>query len=68
MMAKNLSPNEFKLNFNLASALRMSALKEHQDEAKKLIKVAEDNMPKGQESQLKPLIEKWHNGEGIIVL
>lgn len=64
-MARLLSPQEFKINFNLATALAMS---KHSAEAQQFLKIAEDCMPSGQEGQCKKLIEDWRKGHLSIVL
>jgi hypothetical protein len=63
--ALQISPKEFKLNLNMASALMLGGHKEH---ALKFIKIAEDNIPEGQEEQAGKLIKEWHNNQLAIVL
>lgn len=64
-MARIISPNEFKLLFNLSTALRMA---KHVKEADEFIKNSEKCIPKGQEKQAMELIEKWKKGEQLIVI
>lgn len=64
-MALNLSPKEFKVNYNLATAHKMS---KQIEESEKYLKVAMDNIPAGQEAQSKEIIDKWKNGEVTILL
>ena len=67
-MARMLSPNEFKINFNLATALYVSGHKENKKEAVYFLKVAEDNIPAGQEEECKRLIEAFRKkGETAIL-
>lgn len=56
VMAWRISPKEFKLNYNLATILIANGRKE---EAEKHLKVAEDNIPKGQEEQCNKLLNIW---------
>jgi hypothetical protein len=63
-MARLLSPNEFKVNFNLASALSLS---KHQKEAEEFIKIAEKCIPKGQEEQINKIISDWREGKVSIL-
>jgi hypothetical protein len=67
-MARNISPNEFKINLNLATCLGLSKEASHREEAKKYIEVAENNIPAGQEGQAGKLIEEWKKGNMTIVL
>lgn len=64
-MARMISPKEFKINFNLATAL---ALAKHKDESLTFLKLAEDNIPAGQEKESGVLIERWKKGEYSIIL
>ena len=53
------SPHEFKVNFNLASTY---IVLQNIEEAKKCLKIAEENMYTGEESKLKPMIDKtWEH-------
>lgn len=63
-MARMISPNEFKVNFNIATTLALSGYK---DEAKHYIDVAAKNIPPGQEEQAGSLLKDWHNGNMGIV-
>ena len=64
-MARILSPREFKVNFNLATALQMSG---HKEEALKFLKIAEDNIPAGQDVDCAKLLEDWRKGNLTILL
>jgi tetratricopeptide (TPR) repeat protein len=57
-MARLISPTEFKINFNLATMLYKSGYK---DEAMQYLKVAEDNIPEGQEDA-KRMVKEWKQG------
>ena len=51
------SPHEFKINYNLCSAYIML---QNMEKAKEFLKLAEENMYKGEEAKLKPIIdETW---------
>jgi hypothetical protein len=64
-MAKILSPKEFKVLINLATALKVV---KHDKEAEELLNEAEKNIPGGQEEQANKLIKEWREGKiGIIV-
>lgn len=63
-MARIISPKQFKINLNLASALAMGG---HQKEAEHFLKIAESNMVEGQ-ADAQDLIDKWRKGEWTIVL
>lgn len=64
-MARNISPREFKINLNLATALSLAG---HREEGLKFLQIAEDNIPAGQEGQAGELIKKWREGKMAIVL
>jgi hypothetical protein len=64
-MARRISPKEFKVNFNLASAL---VLTKHQREGLEFLKIAEANIPGGQEEQSKQLIADFRAGKITILL
>lgn len=64
-MAKIISPKEFKILFNLATALRLSR---HDKEAFEFIKLAEENIPSGQENEVKSLVQDWKNGKLAVLL
>jgi hypothetical protein len=64
-MARLISPKEFKINFNLATALKMSG---HHKEADQFLVIAGENIPKGQEAQVNELITNWKKGQLAIVL
>lgn len=64
-MARILSPKEFKVNFNLATALAMSG---HGEEAKKFIDICEKNIPAGQEKDCHGLLAEWKVGKVAIIL
>lgn len=63
-MARLISPKEFKVNFNLATALKMSG---HHKEAEEFLKIAEDNIPEGQDEANK-LLKQWREGNLSIIL
>jgi hypothetical protein len=60
VMAKLISPNEFKLLYNIAVVLR---LLKKDNEAKEYFALAIKNIIPGQEEELKPLIEDWQKGK-----
>ena len=60
VMAKLISPNEFKLLFNISVVLR---LLKKDNEAKEYFALALKNMIPGQEEELKPLIKEWQEGK-----
>lgn len=64
-MARLISPKEFKILFNIATALHLS---NHKKEALDFIKQAASNIPGGQEKMANELLEKWHKGEVSILL
>lgn len=66
-MARRISPNEFKINYNLATALRLSANPEHWKEAEHMMKIAENCAARGQEDQVKDLCDKWRKGNYSII-
>uniref|UniRef100_A0A6M3KEX9 Tetratricopeptide repeat protein n=1 Tax=viral metagenome TaxID=1070528 RepID=A0A6M3KEX9_9ZZZZ len=60
VMAKLISPKEFKLLFNISVVLRL--LKKEQ-EAKEYFALALQNMIPGQEEELKPIIDDYNKGK-----
>jgi tetratricopeptide (TPR) repeat protein len=60
VMAKLISPNEFKLLFNISVVLR---LLKKDNEAKEYFALALKNIIPGQEEELKPLIKEWNEGK-----
>lgn len=64
-MARLISPKEFKILFNIATALKLS---KHEKEAMDFIKQAAENIPGGQEKMAGELLEKWHAGTLSILL
>lgn len=64
-MARMISPKEFKLNFNIATALKLA---KHDKEALDFLKIAEDNIPGGQENDAGKLIDDWKKGQMTIIL
>lgn len=64
-MAKMISPFEFKILFNLSTALKLG---KHEKEAEEFLRMAENNMPPGQEEQIKKLISDWRAGNLSVVL
>ena len=60
VMAKLISPKEFKLLFNISIVLRI--LKKEQ-EATEYFKLALTNIIKGQEEALKPILEEYKQGK-----
>ena len=67
-MARMISPKEFKLNLNLATALRLSTNPEHHKEAEKFLQIAEENIPRGQEAACNRLLKQWREGQMAMVL
>lgn len=67
-MARNISPKEFKINLNIASALRLSSDPKHHVEAEKFLAIAAANVPGGQEAQADHIISEWKKGNVTIVL
>lgn len=65
VMAKNISPFEFKILFNIATTLKLSR---HIKEAEQFIEQAEKNVPQGQEEQAKKVIEDWKKGQVTIII
>jgi hypothetical protein len=59
-MARKISPNEFKINLNLATALKVSG---YNKEAEAFINIAEKNIIPGQEKTSQEIINKWREGE-----
>jgi hypothetical protein len=64
-MARMISPNEYKLNFNLATAMRLA---KQDKEAAELMKIAMTNVPGGQERESKKLYDEWVKGNLSILL
>ena len=64
-MAHRISPREFKINFNLATALKLSG---RAKEAEQFLKIAEDNVPEGQEEQTSKMLSDWKEGRMAILL
>ena len=64
-MARLISPNEFKILFNLATALRLA---KHDQEAFKFLELAQKNIPNGQEEQAGKIIEDWKKGNLAVLL
>ena len=65
VMAKLISPKEVKVLFNISVVLRL--LKKNQ-EAEAYLKLAQENIIKGQEEQFKQIIEEWKQGKmGLLV-
>lgn len=65
VMARMISPKEFKLNVNIATCLK---LLKNEAEADKFIKIAEENIVPGQESQAKDILENYRSGKMPILL
>lgn len=65
VMAKMISPTEFKVLFNLASAL---CLMNNKKEADEHMKIAMDNVPKGQEKQAQKLFDDYNKGNLAVLL
>lgn len=68
MMARNISPNEFKLNLNIATVLGLSHDPAHREKAKEFIDIAAKNVPRGQEEQCQHFIDAWRQGKMAILL
>lgn len=64
-MARMISPNEFKILFNLATALKLS---KHDKEALDFLNLAQSNIPGGQEEQAGKLCEDWKKGQLSVIL
>jgi hypothetical protein len=64
-MARMISPKEFKINVNLATACACGG---HKAEGEKFLQIAEDNIPAGQEEQCQKLLKDWKSGNMAIVL
>jgi hypothetical protein len=64
-MAKMLSPKEMKILLNLATALKMGG---YHKEAEEYLKMAEDNIPEGQEEQAKEIFKNWRDGKYCVVI
>ena len=64
-MARMISPKEFKLNFNIATALKLSG---RHKEAQEVMDHAMKNVAAGQEAQTKVLYDDWMKGKCAIVL
>lgn len=64
-MARMISPNEFKILFNIATALKLS---NHVKEANDFLKLAESNIPSGQEQLANKLITDWRAGNYAVLL
>ena len=65
VIAKRLSPKEFKILFNLAAALKVG----HNDkESQEHLDLAEQNVPKGQEKQCQELLDKFKKGEITVLV
>jgi hypothetical protein len=65
VIAKNISPKEFKLLFNLATACRFAR---QEQEAMQFLKLAEENIPAGQEEQANKLINEFRKGNSAVIL
>lgn len=63
-MARRISPNEFKININLATIL---ASHNRMEEAKFYLKTAEDNIPPGQERASSEILSRWKKGDMCII-
>lgn len=64
-MARMISPNEFKLNFNIATCLKLA---KHDEEAEKFMYHAQSNIPGGQEKMGLELVKEWRAGKLNILL
>lgn len=64
-MAKIISPNEFKVLLNIATALKLSR---YDNEALEFLKLAQSNIPLGQEVEGNKMCEDWKKGSFTIVL
>lgn len=64
-MARLISPKEFKILFNIATALKLGR---HDKEALSFMEQAERNIPGGQEEMAKKLIEDWRKGTLTVLL
>jgi len=64
-MAKMLSPNEFKVLFNLATMLQIH---NNPAEALEFLNEAQRNIPEGQEEQSAHLIKEWKEGKCAVLI
>jgi MFS family permease len=64
-MAKLISPNEFKILYNLSTVL---ALGNNKKEALEYLALAEQNIPPGQEDQARKLIDEFRKGQCAVLL
>lgn len=65
VMAKMISPKEFKIRINLATILK---LLKNEKECEENLKVAQDNIVPGQEEQAMRLIQEVRDGKGPILI
>jgi hypothetical protein len=65
LMGKKISPNEFKLNVNLATACAVAG---HKAEGEKFLEIAEKNINRGQEEQAGRIVAEWRQGKFAILL
>lgn len=64
-MARMISPKEFKINFNIATALKLSG---NTKEALQFFEESKKCVPPGQEDQIKKITDDWEKGQCAIVL
>lgn len=67
-IARGISPNEFKINLNIATVLGLSHEAAHREVAREYMEIAAKNIPPGQEAQCQAFIDKWRKGEMSILL
>lgn len=65
VMAKQISPKEFKICYNLAAALKLSG---HHKQSDELLLEAEANIPRGQEKMVGEIIDRFKKGEITILV
>lgn len=64
-MAKAISPKEFKVLFNIATCLKLGR---NEKEAEEHIRLAQDNIPLGQEIEALKLIDEWRKGKLAVLI
>lgn len=64
-MARMLSPKEFKVNLNIATALK---LHKADKESEQFFQIAKDNIPQGQESEFHKIIDDWKNNNMAVLV
>lgn len=65
VMAKMISPHEFKVLYNIATCLKFLR---NDKEAAEYLELAMQNVPEGQEKEIKKLYDDFKNGKAAIIL